>query len=141
MKNLLTLTFALTIALTFSTSVRAQSPCDGVTMPAGTVCLSQQAANKAAENVRELDAVKNKITVLEAALAEKDRIIADNKTAANQNEADLKAALTKTQEKLATVTGKLIGAEENVVRFTGVIDVLLKNSRAKCLPFSVCIGR
>lgn len=116
----------------------AQSPCEGVVMPAGAVCISQTAANAAAQNARELDATKNKVNVLTEALTEKDKIIADVRVNASKNEADLKAALTNTQTELAIKTGQLIGAEASNVRNLAIIDLLLKQTRKKCLPFSVC---
>lgn len=109
-----------------SSSLQAQTQC-----PSGMVCISQAAANQAAENARELSATKAKITTLTEALAEKDKIIADVRATASKNEADLKEALTKTQTELATKTGQLIGCEANSTRQLAVIDVLLKNVRPK----------
>lgn len=105
----------------------------------GYVCLSQAAANKAAENARELEATKQKVTVLEGALAEKDKSITELKATAQKNETDLKLALADTQAKLAQKTGEVIQMEADKVRWTAVIDVLLKNSRKKCMPLSVCL--
>lgn len=116
-----------------------QSPCDGVVMPAGTVCVSQATANAAAANKLELDATKNKVNVLTEALTEKDKIIADVRANATKNEADLKAALTNTQTELAAKTGQLVGAEASNVRSLAIIDLLLKQTRKKCLPFSICL--
>jgi len=112
-------------------AISAQSPCDGVVMPPGTLCISQAAGNAAAENKRELEATKNKVNVLTEALTEKDKIIADVKATASKNEADLKEALTRTQTDLASKSGQLIGCEANQVRQLSVIDVLLKNVRPK----------
>jgi len=50
-------------------SAQASVPC-----PPGLISISQAAANKAAENARELEARKAKENVLEAALVEKDKI-------------------------------------------------------------------
>lgn len=122
-----------------SLAASAQSPCDGVVMPAGTICISQAAGNAAAENKQELDATKAKVGVLTEALTEKDKIIESVRATASKNEADLKAALTNTQTDLATKTGQLIGSEASNVRHLAIIDLLLKQTRKKCLPFSICL--
>lgn len=122
--NFVVLFIAIMLAVTISTS--AQTLC-----PEGLVCISQAAANQAAENARELTATKAKVTILTEALTEKDKIIADNKAVADKNEADLKERLHKTEVELATKTGQLLGAEANSVRQLAVIDVLLKNTRPK----------
>lgn len=96
------------------------------------VCISQAAANQCAANARELPAVREKNAVLEAALLEKDKSIAEIREAARKNEADLKEALVKTQSELAVKTGQLIGAEAMVTRLTAIIDFMLKNGRQKC---------
>lgn len=139
MKRFIHLTVFLTLFLTGSVAVRSQSPCDGVQMPAGTLCISQAAGNVAAENKRELDATKQKVIVLESALADKDKLIAEIKAVGVKNQADLTAALHKTEVELATKTGQLIGAEAANVRSLAIIDVLLKGQKKKCMPFSVCL--
>jgi len=131
--------YTLAVYFTFTISANAQSPCAGVVMPAGTLCITQAAGNAAAENKRELDATKEKVTVLTEALTEKDKIIESVKSNASKNEADLKAALTNTQTELAVKTGQLIGAEASNVRNLAIIDLLLKQTRKKCLPFSICL--
>lgn len=122
----------------FVGNVSAQSPCAGVVMPAGTLCISQEAGNAAAENARELAATKEKVVVLEQALVDKDKIIADNKDTAAKNEADLRKQLHKTESDLSLVTGQLIAKEAELNRNILVIDVLLKNTRKKCAPLSIC---
>ncbi len=121
----------LLVYFAFTISANAQSPCSGVEMPAGTLCITQAAGNAAAENRRELDATKEKVIVLTDALTEKDRIIADVRATAGKNEADLKEALTRTQTELATKTGQLVGCETMNVRQTAIIEVLLKHVRPK----------
>lgn len=123
--------YTLLVYLAFTISANAQSLCSGIVMPAGTICVSQAAANAAAENKRELDATKEKVTVLTDALTEKDKIIESVRSTANKNEADLKASLTKTEIELATKTGQLIGSEAMNVRQTAIIDILLKSVRPK----------
>lgn len=106
--------------LTFTATSNAQE------CPQGLVCISQEAANKAAENKRELDATKEKVGVLENALAEKDK-----------NDAELRAALKRTELALAEKTGQLIKAEANEVRMAAMVDFLLKHGRKKC--YGLCV--
>lgn len=122
--------FALIYAC-FAASTAAQSPCDGVVLPSGAVCLSQAAANAAATLARESAAKDEKLKVLETALADKDKIIAENKATAAKNEQDLKAALHKTEVDLSLKTGQIISCEANQTRQLAVIDVLLKTVRPK----------
>lgn len=139
MKKLIHLTAFLTLFLAVSLSVRSQSPCDGLQMPAGTLCITQQAGNAAAQLAREAPLKDEKIKVLETSLTDKDKIIADIKAVAAKNESDLRASLHKTEVELATKTGQLIGEQASNVRNLAVIDVLLKNSKKQCKPFSICI--
>lgn len=128
----------LSLIFVSAMSALSQSPCSTVQMPAGTICISQQAANKAAENARELEATKGKVTVLEDAIKVKDQQITDLRSTSGKNEADLKEALHKTEVELAKVTGQVIQLEADRVRWTAVIDLALKNTRKSCKPFSVC---
>ncbi len=116
----------LLIALVFVTSAAAQTEC-----PAGKICLSQAAANQAAEDHRVRAALEAEIAVLKQALLDKDKIIEDNKATAGKNEADLRDALHRTEVDLATKTGQLIGAEASNVRNLAIIDLLLKSVRPK----------
>lgn len=125
--------------LMLASAAFAQTACPA-TMPAGTVCISQTAANIAAEDHRVRTAQESEIATLKQSLLDKDATAADIKKTAAANEADLKAALVKTQTDLATATGQVISLQAQTVRDAAIVDVLLKNSRAKCLPFSICIG-
>jgi flagellar motility protein MotE (MotC chaperone) len=102
-----------------------------VDCPAGFVCISQEAANKARENALELQATKEKAVVLETALTEKDKSIAELRETARKNEADLKERLHKTEVELATKTGQLIGAEAERTRLIAITEFLLKHGRVK----------
>lgn len=97
------------------------------------VCISQAAANVCAANSRENVALKEKIAVLESALTEKDKSIAELQDANRKNVADLTKALHETEVKLATATGQLIGTEAEKTRLLAIIDILLKNSRKKSI--------
>jgi len=97
--------------------------------PAGFVCISQAAANKAAENARVIPTLEGKIAALEQAVKDKDATIAENKATAARNEADLTKAMHKTEIDLATKTGQLIGCEANEVRNTATINAFLQNMK------------
>lgn len=125
----------LILVIASALNVLAQSSC--TTQP-GFVCLSQSAANRAAENTRELAATQAKVTVLETALADKDKIIADVQRTARVNEADLKAENVKLLADVAEKTGQIIQLEADKVRWTAVIDLALKHTQKSCKPFSVC---
>lgn len=129
MRKLIT-NFAIGFVLVcFASAVSAQSNCPP--MPVGTVCISQTAANQAAENARELAATKDKAATLEQALKDKDATIAENKDAAEKNVADLKKALHDTEISLATATGQLIKCEANDVSNRAIIQVLVQNYKAR----------
>lgn len=108
-------------------SVSAQCP----VMPPGFLCISQAAGNAAAENARELAATKNKVTVLEASLVEKDKSIEEVKATAAKNVADLTAENTKILLNTAEKTGQLIKCEAFAVRDGAIIEFLVKNQRSK----------
>jgi hypothetical protein len=99
--------------------------------PQDKICISVEAANKARENALELQATKEKAAVLETALTEKDKSIAELRETARKNEADLKERLHKTEVELATKTGQLIGAEAERTRLIAITEFLLKHGRVK----------
>ncbi|MEO8649812.1 MAG: hypothetical protein ABI539_11660 [Acidobacteriota bacterium] len=113
--------------LLFVSSAAAQCP----VMPAGFLCITQEAGDRAAANSRELAATKEKVGVLEAALVEKDKNTAEIRAAAEKNVADLKDAMHRTELELATKTGQLIGSEASNTRCLATVDVLLKYARPK----------
>jgi septal ring factor EnvC (AmiA/AmiB activator) len=99
--------------------------------PAGLICLTQAEANAAAQNARENPALKEKIAVLEAALAAKDKNVADVQEAARRNEADLRAAMQKTEVELARLSGQLTKAEAMNVTLTEIIKAMTPLLRRK----------
>lgn len=99
--------------------------------PANFVCISQESANKAAQLARENPALIDEVKVLKAQLTEKDQIIADNKKAARDNEADLVRRLHETEVKLATATGQIIECRSDKTMYTGLIEYLTKNQKSK----------
>jgi hypothetical protein len=56
--------WCLIVSVLCASPLLAKAQCP--VMPAGTICLTQAAANQAAANARELEATKEKVTVLEA---------------------------------------------------------------------------
>lgn len=118
----------IAVLFLFAIGARAQQ-CP--VMPVGFLCITQEAANAAAANARELVATKEKAAVLEAALAEKDKNTDEIREAARKNEAELKDRLHQTEVELANKTGQLIGAEASITRCLAVQEVLLKFARPK----------
>lgn len=106
MKKLLAIIFLLVVA-----SVAAygqQAAC-----PAGFVCISPEAARRSLQLSDELEAEK-KLTAAQA-----------------QAIADLKAEIARVQIELAKVSGEKSQLEQDRVRWTAVIDVLIKQARPK----------
>ena len=131
--------FLVIICLGFGAAVSAQCP-PKEQMPAGTVCITQEAANVSAANVRELAATKEKIIVLQDGLIARDKTIAENKVTADKNEADLKAQLHKTEVDLALKTGMLIKAEQQHNDDQAEKKQLIDKIRKRCSPFSICVN-
>lgn len=131
MKILLAITFVFCVSI----SGTAQSTC-----PTGFICLTQEQANIAAQNAKDVVLQKAQIVVRDDALKEKDKSIQEVKDTAAQNVADITARLHASENALATSTGQLIGSEAEKVRLLAIIDALLKMTRKKCLPLSVCIN-
>lgn len=97
----------------------------------GLVCISQEAANKAAENVRTIDALEEKIKVLEEAVKAKDASIAELREAARRNDADYKAALARMEADLAFVKGQLVASQAEVARQSAIITTMIPMLREK----------
>jgi hypothetical protein len=90
--------------------------------PADRVCISREAALKA---IADGDAVKA------------DKVAIDGYKQAIE---DLRADLNKLRVSFAEVSGKLSGADQAAVRSDAIIDLLLKNTKKKCMPFSFCLN-
>jgi len=82
--------------------------------PENMICLTQQQANIAAQNARELQAQREKVAVLESALKSKDETIAELQKTNQENVSALKEAIARTERELALKTGQLIGAENEL---------------------------
>jgi septal ring factor EnvC (AmiA/AmiB activator) len=113
--------------LVFATCASAQN------CPENMVCISQQAANKAAENARELEATKEKVTVLESALKSKDDTIREIQEVAKKNESDLKEAIRRTESELSRTNGMLTAREAEVVRQSAIITAMIPMLRRKSI--------
>lgn len=111
----------------FSVSIYSQQ----VQCPQGYVCITQEAANKVAENVRELQATKEKVTTLENALELEKKNTKEVQETAKKNEDDLKDRIHKTEIELAGTKGQLISKEQELVRLVAQFEFLLKNGRVK----------
>lgn len=107
-------------------SVAAQTVC-----PTGLICLNQAQANIAAQNARELEATKAENVILkEQVEAEKGNVKAAQ-AVDKQNQLDAAKALNETSVKLGEALGENIELKADRVRWVAVVDVLVKNSRAK----------
>ncbi len=102
-----------------------------VECPQGYICLNQTQANIAAQNAREIQVQKEKVSVLESALKSKDESIAELKKTNDQNVADLREALKRTEIALAEKTGQLIARESEVVRQSKIIEAMIPMLRKK----------
>jgi hypothetical protein len=100
-------------------------------MPAGTVCISQSAANVAMANSRELAATKEKVAVLEEGLREKDKSIQELKDANQKNVLDLTIQLSKVTVEAALEKGRAEQCNADKVLWSAVIPVLVQNTRQK----------
>lgn len=125
MKILISIVLILAAAA-FSLAQELVSQC-----PAGLVCISQAAANRASENARVLEATRQKVGVLEDALKSKDESIRALRETAAKNESDLREALKRTEIELATKTGQLISRESEVVRQSAIIQAMIPMLRKK----------
>ena len=98
------------------------NPCANVSMPQDAGCVTRQDLIRFLQTDDENTALK----------AENDAV----KKAAE----DLKKEIYRLQTELAKTTGELTAQQQMVVRLSAVLDLALKNTRKKCLPFSVCIN-
>jgi len=117
MKRLIFLTLLIT---GLGCSVMAQTP-EPTPCVENCVTISRDAAIKAVETSRERDALKIQLAT------EKQAFDA------------LRNELNEMRIKFAAVSGELSGIKQNAVQDRAIIDLLLKNTKRKCLPFSICL--
>lgn len=100
-------------------------------MPKGFICLTQEAANKAAEDKRVRTAQEVEIVELKASVqTEKDNVVKAKQTGID-NQAKLEAQLHDTDVKLGEKTGALTQCQAGSVRDSAMIEFLVKNQRSK----------
>lgn len=85
------------------------------------VTISREAAIRAVETAKERDALKIQLAT------EKQSFDA------------LKVELNEVRIKFAAVSGELSGIKQNAVQDRAIIDLLLKNAKKQCKPFSICV--
>ena len=113
MRKLLLFTFLmLAVGLTVT---NAQTEC-----PADKVCLSPEAARAA---IVAGDTVKAQ----QIELAAKEKAIAD-----------MRDELNKMRIEFARTSGELTATKQNAVSDRAIIELLLKSTKKKCFPFSLC---
>lgn len=114
-----------TAILFFATLGKAQSsasPQCPAEMPAGTACVTR------GDLVRFLQA------------DDENKALKAENAAVKQAADGLKKEIYRLQNVLSETSGKLTAEQQMVVRLSAVLDLALKNTRKKCLPFSVCIN-
>lgn len=107
------LCIAITFLLFAAVGIKAQE------CPADKVCISPEAARKAIENAETVKAQAEQIKTLTGALN-------DEKEVAN-----------KLKIEFAETKGELTALKQNAVSDRAIIELLLKNSKKKCMPFSI----
>lgn len=122
-------TFGLSVIFIALCAWSASAQCP--VMPAGTICLTQEAANVAASNARENAALKEKIAVLEEGLKGKDASIQELKDTNHKNVLDLTTRLSKVTAEAALEKGRAEQCNADKVLWSAVIPVLVQNTRQK----------
>lgn len=114
--------YLLCIGIIFFTFNIAKSQTAPINCPEGYVCITREAAKKALEDSDARIALEAQVKANEAAFAEQ------------------KALLKDMTVKFAEVSGENTQLKQNAVQDRAIIELLLKNSKKKCYPFSICIG-
>lgn len=91
-------------------------------MPAGKLCVSRAVGEAAL-------VADDKIKALEAELKARDEAAAIQRKALD----DMRLEYVKASTEVTTL-------KQNAVSDRAIIELLLKNTKRKCLPFSICIG-
>lgn len=107
----------LIFACAISAHSQAASDC-----PSNMVCISAEAARTALKNADLVEAQKTEIGVLTQAIEDYKKLAADLKI------------------EIAKAVGEKTQLESQLVRYNAIIDLLLKNTKRKCYPFSICVG-
>ncbi len=107
-------------ALIVTLSICAFSQDEPQPCPPDKVCISPEAARKALEDSDARKALETEKAVLLQAIEDHKKIAGDLKI------------------ELAKITGQLTGEQQSNVQSRAIIELLLKHTKKKCLPFSVC---
>lgn len=111
------LVLAVLAVLAVGAVVSAQT----VECPVDKVCISPEAARKALADSDTVEAQKKEIAVKDQAIA------------------DLKKLLDEMRINFAAISGENTALKQNAVSDRAIISELLKYSKKRCLPFSVCL--
>ena len=106
----------ITLGLGVSTTFAQTVDC-----PVDKVCISPEAARKALADADTVDAQKKEIAVKDQAIA------------------DLKKLLDEMRINFAAASGENTALKQNAVSDRAIIELLLKNTRKKCLPLTICL--
>lgn len=120
---------AIGLSVIFLFAVDAYSQCP--VMPHGFICISQDAANVAMANSRELEATREKVAVLEEGLKQKDVSIQELKDANHKNVLDLTNRIGVVTAEAALEKGRAEQCNADKVLWSAVIPVLIQNTRQK----------
>ena len=104
--------------IVFAAGVRGQTP--QAECPSGMICLTREAAQKALE-------AGDKAKALEAELATQ-----------KQAYEKMRDALNDMRIQFASVSGENTALKQNAVSDRAIIEVLLKATKKKCFPLSIC---
>lgn len=113
--------YTLLVYLLFSVAAFGQQE-SGPECPPDRVCITVDEARKA---LIDADTVEAQVKEIEA----KDATIEQ-----------LRGEIGRLRIELAKTVGDKTGAEQMIVRLSAMVDLLLKSTKKKCLPFSVCIN-
>jgi len=122
---------ALMVALCVTGAAQAEPGPVCPVMPAGLLCISQAAGNRAGELVRENAALKSQVDTLKAAVdagRQNEITLRESYAAAREK---LLQGWTDTQVELGKKTGELIGKDAEITRCQANFELALKAARPK----------
>jgi hypothetical protein len=90
--------------------------------PPNMVCLPEASAKKMIQDLDKIPALEAKDKINEQAIL------------------DLKAELENMRREFIRVSSENTQLKQQQVRDAAIIDLLLKNTKRKCYPFSICVG-
>jgi hypothetical protein len=102
-------------------------------MPSGTICLTQQEANVAASNAREVIALRKSVAERDEGLKAKDVTIAELKETNARNVTTLTNRINEVTAEAALEKGRREQLEADKVFWSKVIEAAMNNTRKKCV--------